>query len=185
MTLQNATHWDTRSLRAIIARVAAEELNDTPRQREQRRRLRVRIVYTRQAWGLSGCAYVKGTHATLCLHKHVVAIDPVEFAWLCAHEFAHTRGMQHPQMPAWLMHFRDSSRERYAWAAAFPIVRKAERPAPSPEAQLDAKLANIRKRLALAETRVKRATTILKKWQRRERALIGRLTLAAGRAVPR
>lgn len=181
MRFTNKTHWDTQSLRAIATRVAAEELSDTERQRRQRRHLTARVVYTRQRHGLSGCAYIRGIDATLRLHK-LGPIDSVEFAWLCAHEFAHIRGMRHPQMPEWLMHFTDSARARFAWAADYSIVRKATKPAPTPEQKADAKLVNIRTRLAQARTRAKRATTILRKWERRERDTMRRLDVAAGRS---
>jgi hypothetical protein len=171
MTIDNRTHWSTADLKRIIARVAREELNDTPRQKYQRKHLRARIVYTHGPW-VSGCAYLRGTSATLRLPK--TNASPREFAWLVAHELAHVRGVKHAQMPGWLMHYTEGSRERYQWANALGIGVEPKVVKVKPTT--DAKLAHVRAMLAKAQTRVKRATTIQKKWQARERYYLNKLT---------
>jgi hypothetical protein len=158
MQIRNRTHWRTADLKAILSKVARQELNDTDRQRYQRKHLRVDIVYSRGAH--SGCAWLKSTRMRLRLPKAFV--NAVEFAWLCEHELAHVRGQEHRQMAGDVMHFTERARARYAWAASMPIrtveVKRAVRPAP------DAKLAHAQRMLKVAETRRKRAVTLERKW---------------------
>lgn len=158
MQITNTTHWRTKDLRAILSRVARQELNDTDRQRFQRKHLRVAIAYSK--YHHSGCAWLKSTRMRLTIPKAFV--NAVEFAWLCEHELAHVRGQQHSQMAGDVMHFTERARARYAWAASMPIrkveVKRAVRPAP------DAKLAHAQAMLSKAETRRKRAVTLERKW---------------------
>ena len=163
MKLHNSTHWQTRDLRAILLRVAADELADTDRQRWQQRNLNVTVVYSRGHH--SGCAWLKSTSMRLMLPKAVV--HPVEFAWLCAHELAHIRGQRHDQMTGDVMHFTPSARARYAWATDYPIRRRETQTAQRPGDEQ--KHQHAIGRLALAVTRRKRAATIERKWQRRVR----------------
>ena len=90
----------------------------------------------------------------------------LKFASVASHEFAHLRGMDHDTMPAnYKWHGR--WREYVTWAADMPIEEQP--PVVKVRKSVDDKLAHVLKMKALAETRVKRATTILKKWKQRER----------------
>jgi hypothetical protein len=95
----------------------------------------------------------------------------VRFAKVACHEFAHNRGMNHTQMPSYYR-WHGKWRERYAWAAAYPLVACVEK-AKAPKT-VDTKLAHVEKMLASATTRAKRAQTILKKWQRKQRYYVAR-----------
>lgn len=173
MTIYNHTHWSTADLKRIITRVAREELNDTPRQKYQRKHMQVEVVYSRGPRH-TGYAYIRGTQARLRVPK--TNLSPRLFAWLCAHEFAHLRGMRHPQMPEWLMHYGDSSKARYEWATPLGVGVEPKKVKVKPT--VDAKLAHVVAMKAKAVTRVKRATTILRKWQAKERYYLKQMTVA-------
>jgi hypothetical protein len=66
-------------------------------------------------------------------------------------------------------HYRRLHRtsEIYAWAEAMPIERKPPRLKARPT--IDAKLTKVASMVTRWQTKVKRATTALKKWQRKER----------------
>jgi hypothetical protein len=90
----------------------------------------------------------------------------LHFASVASHEFAHIRGMTHDIMPAnykWAGRWR----EYVAWATDMPLEPKPvkAKTAPTP----DAKLAHVQAMLKTAETRMKRAATIVKKWKAKER----------------
>jgi hypothetical protein len=88
------------------------------------------------------------------------------FASVAVHEFAHIRGMNHDKMPAFYK-WTGSWREYVAWVKGMPLAVKT--PTVIVKPTVDLKLAHVLKMKALAETRVKRATTILRKWKTRER----------------
>lgn len=88
------------------------------------------------------------------------------FASVAVHEFAHIRGMDHAGMPNYYK-WHGKWREYVAWSVGMPLEvvapKASVKPTPSD------KLAHVLKMKALAETRVKRATTILRKWKQKER----------------
>ena len=161
MTITNATNYQTADLRAIVARVAADELADHS---DKRKALRVEVVYGRGRVGVSGVAWRRACRVRLRVPKD--GVSPVLFAWLAAHEIAHVRGMGHRRMPAYLNNFTDTSRERWGWAYALPIRQAV--PAPkSALAAYQARLDHVQTMLRKADTRLKRAATIRTKWARR------------------
>jgi hypothetical protein len=87
-------------------------------------------------------------------------------ASVAVHEFAHLRGMRHEQMPA-CYKWSGRWREYVAWAADLPL--DVQPPAVRVKPSVADKLAHVLRMKAVAETRVKRATTILRKWKQRER----------------
>lgn len=158
MTIINKTHWRADQLRAFVSRIAAEELTA-----DRRKRLKITFVYTRKAGSCysSGFAYYHGS-ATVRLSKHMP--DKVDLAICIAHELAHTRGMRHPAMKGDPRYDRmPASLWRYAWAASMPLeVREARKNAiPGP----DVKLEHAQKMLTINERKLKRATTIVRKWR--------------------
>jgi len=183
MKNKNATHWSTADLRRIAARVAAQELSDSDRQAWQRRHLHVQIGYTRRAAVLCGRATLRGTWARLNVPRE--AVDPVRFAWLCAHEFSHTRGLVHARFPGWLMYFTDESAARYSWAAALPIRAKAVPAAPTAAATAARAHAHALQMFRKAQARQKRAATIARKWARRVRYYERKAAAASAPAAPR
>jgi hypothetical protein len=173
MKITNKTVWRTDHLKAILQVAAERELEPA-----KRKVLRVTVSYTRGAHS-SGCAYVGGRHATVRIrHPFTTARGRVpldaaghdellhRFASVAVHEFAHIRGMQHATMPAnYKWHGR--WREYVSWVQGMPLEVKAPKvvakPTPSD------KLAQVLVMKRIAETRLKRAQTLLKKWKAKER----------------
>lgn len=91
-----------------------------------------------------------------------------QFASVACHEFAHCRGADHRQMPAYYK-WTGNWRARVEWAADMPLDMRTEKPAPSPDVVLSAKLAHVVSMRERAETRFRRAKTLLQKWQQREK----------------
>ena len=192
MKVRNLTLWRTDQLRAILQRAAEQELDPA-----KRRVLVVTVSYTRGA-DSSGCAYIGGRHATVRIrhphsraahHVHFasgerVAHDAPErlaelvlrFAHVAVHEFAHIRGMRHAAMPNYYR-WSGKWREYVQWAATMPLDVKPTRVVAKPS--VDDKLAHVLKMKALAETRVKRAQTILRRWKARERYYVKAASRAA------
>lgn len=193
MKLINRTRWRTNDLKRIASRVAREELNDTPRQRRQRKDLEVEIVYSASGRH-TGCAYLRGAYArirlprprplperlktrlltegradTIARFEDYHKPDPVTLAWLFAHEFAHVRGQRHATMTGDVMRCTNTARARYVWAAELPIRLKTEKPKPTSVDRVGARFTHARVMLAKAETRRKRAVTIEKKWRAKVR----------------
>lgn len=106
--------------------------------------------------------------------------DIADFAMVVAHEMAHTRGHQHRAMRGAR---RWEDKEVWAFTRSMPM-RLAQKPQRDPEAERAKKLAYAQGMLAKALTRQKRANTIVKKWERKVRALEMRYgdRLAAGRS---
>jgi len=168
MKVENRTHWNTRDLRAIIARVVLDETDP-----ETRKRLRIRVQYNRQVKGsCSGHAYL-GTgqrpgSATVMVPSQ--SIDLIDLAHVVAHEVAHSRGVTHAQMRGSPRYDRVAgSRALYAWAESMPM-RRAE-PKRKAKPTTDTVLALARKREREWTTRLRRATTLQRKWRNRVRDL--------------
>jgi hypothetical protein len=172
MKLVNLTHWKSEHLRAIIARVALDEL-----EAGARKRLVVRVVYKRRSLSGNTCGGratlgVKGplgyvaNRMTLTLPS--VTVDPVSLAKVTAHEMAHLRGLRHPEMKGARYSYRaEGWRAFYAWAAAYPIEKQpvAATPKPSRSERQQGKLAQARAMLAKWERVQKRAAARVKWWR--------------------
>lgn len=174
MTLTNATNYQTADLRAIVARVAQDELAD---HQDKRKALRVEVVHTHGPGpDVSGTAWKRACRVRLRIPKS--GVNPVLFAWLAAHELAHVRGMGHRRMPTSLNHYTAASRAAWGWAAGYPIrpaAPLAKSALTDAQAARDRILALLRK----ADTRLKRATTIRTKWARKLAQAERRLAQAA------
>jgi hypothetical protein len=163
MKLNNQTHWRTDQLKAIIQRVAETELSP-----EQRKLLRVTIVYARRHGCSTGCA---------AYYSHWMRVrvqfenfNKIDFALVCAHEMAHTRGMKHPQMRNLPAYSRlPESANLYSWVLAMPVEKKPKRTKPPTESVIGSRAVSVAAMVAQWQSKVKRATTILKKWQRKQR----------------
>ena len=88
----------------------------------------------------------------------------LHFASVAVHEFAHVRGMNHRDMPKYYG-WSGGWKEYVAWAADFPLTVQPVRRTAAPT--VDDKVAHVMAKLRLAETRLKRAKTLWKKWQRK------------------
>lgn len=166
MKITNTTTWRTDHLRAILRTAAELELDPA-----DRKRLDVVIVYSRRGW-VSGNARLGGRHLsrwaplTVRLRVPKDKVDPRAFAWLACHEFAHSRGMVHRNMPAWYR-WGGKNHPRYAFAEGLPIERPQPKAKPAKDQVLAGKLAHAQAMLKVADTRLKRAKTIQAKWKRR------------------
>jgi len=173
MRLINKTHWRTDHLRAIIQRVALEEL-----QPAERKRMTVTIQYGHgrrlghAPFGQKSigqfCAWNSG-RITLFVNREGVESKRDQLAHTAAHEFAHTRGMRHHEMAGPRYNWDVGWESLYAWAVEMPLEKKVVRPAPRPEEIMEKRRGVALLQLAKWLTRVKRAQTCLKRWQRRVR----------------
>jgi hypothetical protein len=161
MKIVNKTHWRTDHLRAFLRRAADTEFSGLP---DKWKRGVATFVYTRRNGSSysSGCATLNGFHMTIRLSKHTP--DKIDLAEVIAHEMAHLRGMTHDKMRGSPLYRRvGRHREIYAWGDTLPLEikppRTKKRPGP------DVKLEHARKMLARNETKLKRITTIVKKWR--------------------
>lgn len=181
MKIVNKTHWRTDQMRAVLQRCAEMEL-EAP----HRTRMVVEVTYRRRGGGSSGCAFVKSNWCRVRVSSD--AFDVVDFAFVACHEFAHCRGMEHRQMPRYYVRNvyggTATGHERYAWAAAHVVERKAP---PARPTAVDLASARHRHALAMqakAETRAKRATTLLRKWNQKVAYYERRMAALKPSAVP-
>lgn len=176
MKLTNRTSYRTDQLKAILQRCAEMEV-----EAEDRKRLVVTVKYSRRPGRYSGHARLGGQHCTrgplpvtLCLPKPGWT-NGRKVAWLACHEFAHSRGTNHRNMAAFYR-WPNFDHERYAWAFELPLEAAPVQAKPKPDraAAQSKRLDHARAMLKKADTRLKRATTIHRKWKR----AVARLTKA-------
>ncbi len=152
--IRNNTHWSTRDLRRFITRCAKQEGIKTAY---------MTIVYNRciDVW-VSGNASCPGWNVKIKLPSY--SVDQIDLAHTIAHEFAHNRGVTHRQMTGDPYYRRVGRwREIYAWAQDLPLTKISPKAKARPS--VDAKLAHAQAMLARATSRIKRASTILRKWK--------------------
>jgi hypothetical protein len=168
MKLINETKVDTKALRDLIYEVARREGYNEPGY------LKGLIVEA-----TNGTRQSHKGRASLALHWRGAGDDPAyrkfgKRMWLTlppkidtatlaatiAHEMAHNMGMEHSAMNSDLLYCNP-----LAWAAQWPMPERAERKAAS-SGPVE-RLASAHARLKRARTRLKLATTIVKRWERR------------------
>lgn len=160
MKIVNETIYQTSDLRKILSRVAQDELDV-----QQRKRLTVRITYSRKGQ-LTGYAYYHGRNALLRLPKPPKPLDLPQLAHLIAHEFAHCRGMKHRSMTNTRRYdFGPGWRELYTYAQQFPVRVKEAPKKPTKLTAIAQKLLHAQANLKRNESKLKRQTTITKKWR--------------------
>ncbi len=183
MKITNKTHWQTAHLRAFLSRIAAEELSAS-----QRARLRFTFQYTRKTGSRYSSGYACGGRiAQVNLSKHTPC--KLDLARVIAHELAHVRGMSHRTMKGDPRYDRDAqgklqpgeimcprAREIYAWAEALPLEVKPPKASAFPS--IDWKLEHVQTALARNLTKLKRLTTIVKKWRAKERYYLRKVAAA-------
>lgn len=179
MRILNSTHWQSADLARIIRRVASDELNPS--------HARAFVVYVKYNRGgdrhtySSGCAAIRGNWIRLTVPSG--AVDPIDFAAVCAHEFAHARGMEHAEMRGSRRYTRAAGyRELYGWAADMPIQRKQKPARPSVDERRELRRAHALDKVAEWSTKLKRTQTALKKWRRRAADVERQIKIAAQRA---
>ena len=186
MKIINKTKWKTAHLRAIAARVLREEIEDP----EKRRRIRLTIRPSRKR--CSGLAAIGGCWTIVRLPNPAPGkvYEPslqVKFAYMCAHEFAHNRGMKDErQMRAGARYgWRDSDRWKtiFGWAAAMPLEAQGPKRVDRPTA--DSKLLATEKLLQTWARKLKLAQTKIKKYKTRLAYYDRRMKLAAQTVSPK
>lgn len=195
----NKTPWSPAKLREIVRRVAAEELDPEHRKIatvifEPRGRHRV-LGYGRigasprkpamVAWvylqsperlhkvgkgycGREGCYRTYDAHRRITDHRFErievdLSLDGAEIAHVLAHEFQHNLGRRHRQMHR---KYIEHDYTPWSWAGRVTLDPRTDIP---PAKRAEERLTHALRMLRRAETRAKRATTILKKWRRRVR----------------
>lgn len=168
MKLKNATHWNTRDLRRIAARVVREEL---PRARfnDRAKAYTIYVGYNRGGRESNGsCSGHAAYHGNSCtVNVPSGYVDPVDFAYVLGHEIGHSKGLHHGRMAPHHEHRTAYALNHYAWAKMLTVARRAVKKKARPT--VDAKLAHAERMLKQAATRAKRATTLLKRWQQKVR----------------
>lgn len=171
MKISNSTHWRTDQIKALIYRVAQDELDGG-----QSKGLYVEVVYRKPNWNRCGLGTIRALWMRLYLDRD--NLDPVQLAHTIAHEFAHNRGMHHKDMKGSLRYdYVDGWREYYGWAAAMPVEKKALKVKAKPDVQLTRyqRVIEAEKRWA---AKLKRAQTALKKLASKRRYYERALTAA-------
>ncbi len=185
MKVKNNTHWNTADFKRILQRVALEELETW-----QRRRLVVEIKPMRgrqngYGW-CGGRAHLRSTWMQLRVPGTYV--DPVDFAFVAAHEMAHCRGLTHVNMKC-PRYRRMGDRYRVIYAPlvqGLTIMQKPPRQGPSAYDKLVKALAHSQAMLKGHLRRLRLQQTVTKRWQRRARYYERRLeALAAAQGVRR
>lgn len=193
MKLSNETVWRTDQLRALIARVAEEELDP-----EIRRRLLVEIRPGRRRY-IHGRAGLGGAHVRLWLPAPVTRslresadgrpvrrlLNAARLAFVVAHELAHCRGMDHRKMRgnprySWV----EGWEAFYGWAAEIAIEPQPAPPRPGLAARRQARVEHARALLARWERAARLAARRAQRWRRRLRAAERRLAEAATPTPP-
>ena len=166
MKIENQTHWSTAHLRALVMRVALEELDAAGR-----RRLVVRVQYRRRnsrVRGRGSYGHGAGVRAGGRMWLFLEREDPIDrvlLAHTIAHECGHLRGLRHPAMKGARYGYADGWQERYAWAETLPLARQ---PAPP-------KLSRVEALTERRTTRLTRALTALARWERRAKHAAARV----------
>jgi len=188
MRIVNTTCYQTKQLRAIVARVAADELTA-----EQRKRLTLHITPTKQQRACTGYAYIKGTRAWVRVPTRVELTEwlKLDFARVIAHELAHIRGLTGERsMRSSVKYGRrlktdeEKARQRalYGWVLGMPMDRKVakkkeklpvveqavcETPKPERLIKTEREIAKLEKRIKGWQAKKKRAENALKKYARK------------------
>lgn len=168
MRIINKTHWRTDQLKALVRKVAEQEVDE-----DKRKQIRVHVEYRRN-WrspGGRGSYGLSGQNPRLAMWLYLdrkEPPDPVVLAHTVAHEFAHNHGLRHREMMRTRRYgYAEGWREHYPWAKDFPIEAKPEKPKPSAQDRVQQKLLSAQQALKLWQRKRKLAETKLHVWKRR------------------
>jgi hypothetical protein len=185
MKIINETGYETRPLATIIRRVAAEELEPS-----KRKRAVITIKYQRRGTRKLGHATIGGTRCSLLVPRPEVPppavpqFDREQFAKICAHEFAHLRGMRHRQMRGnprydWVEGDRGWRKHVQKMEYCAGVLITLKRPKSRPKDTDATKLSRVLLRISDWETKRKRAENALRKYKKRQRYYERKLQCAA------
>lgn len=174
----NKTKWQTRHLRAFVVRIARDVMPDE-------RALRVTFYvgrrgnFTRGDHECTGWAYYHSGVSRIGVPTEVCKLD---LAHTIAHELGHNAGFTHAQMKGSPIYtYAPGWQEQYAWAESMPLEKRLEKT----KARLTgvdlalAKAAKAEAKLAAIDRKIKRLTTLRKKWTAKLRYYQRRQKIAA------
>lgn len=177
MRIKNETRWRTDHLKALIGRVAKEELEP-----EQKKKLLVTVRYRKsnaRTWGHAtiGTPFHQVLRMRLLLPFPGREFDKPKHALIIAHEMAHCRGLRHREMKSSRYDWVEGWKERYAYAEQFPMELAPEMMAAK---ATDAdKAERLIVKLKRWQAKKKRAETAIGKLKRRLRHYERKLQQAA------
>lgn len=171
--IENETSWRTADVRRFI--VEGCKIVFDPGDKPV---IRCRVVYARRG-GVTGCAYLGGTHMTLRIGKpREGGHDAREIGALVVHELGHLRGLDHGRMRGGARWTWKGVEGGYAahlaaqgWAADLPLrmEEREKRERVTGEALIERRAAATVAAIKRWETKAKRAATALKKLRARAR----------------
>lgn len=176
MKVINNTCWQTKHLRAIVGKVAQEEL-DTPK----RKQVKVTFVPARQQNYVTGRAIVGGYSCTIHIPTKKDP-DKGQLAAVIAHELAHLRGAKGER---WMRaagcrysNRGDAYKRIYAWAYTLPLERKIPitKPTRGSEQHIQKQIAKMENAIKQWQRREKMAKTKLRKYKQKLKYFQGRLS---------
>lgn len=169
MKLINDTSYPTRQLRSIIEAVHTKEGKGSKGRLVRWKRMKIRISYRRKGdRPYTGYAYLNGFYCHMSVPRG--GLNVAAFIALWRHEMWHLYGIRHDTMPKSIEYCRINDWVRELLPRFPEVLEEKIAPVPTLEDKKAAKLASIEKEVARADARVKiwgtklkRATTGLKK----------------------
>lgn len=155
MRIINHTRYQSKQIRYLVTAVAKRELMDA----SYRKMLTVVVKHRKTNWHVLGRGSYK--RAWIALYLDDALIDPVQLAYVIAHEIAHTQGVHHSGALPRFIEMTDKIKDAYAWAKTYPIEHAPDKSKPAKDPMLHAQMMRdkwIRK--------VKQAQNKLRKWDR-------------------
>jgi hypothetical protein len=181
MKIVNHTSYDTRDIMRLVYRVAQNELNPGGLKNG-----RITIKY-RRGGGIGGWCYygtIQNPNVRMRLALPRTNLDVMELAAIIAHELAHARGVKHREMNAKRYKWGEGWRDLYTYAKDFPIGIKVDPPKPTLDDKRRKELVKAQGMVVKWTRKQKLASTALKKWQRKVKAVETRLLAAAMPSAP-
>ena len=178
--IENRTQYSTRCLRSFVVRsyAVAKQFSGGRAVTFERwcHTMTVRFARAnhRGKRGTTGHAYLRTGFAHIGVGDDV---DPLQLAYVIAHEFAHCFGMQHSDMSGSALMRSDHEIDArfYPWAATLPIYKQTPKQKPTGEARAALKRVALTERLerwqskqARAERAVKKLRASLRDFDRRQ-----------------
>jgi hypothetical protein len=179
----NKSKWNTKDIARLIRRVAQDEIEPG-----HLKHARVKIKHGKRREvckpGYGGyCAYGSMIRPNVWMAIELPAkdteIDSVLVAKIIAHELGHSKGITHRDMNNIRYGWKDGWREQYAYASEYPIRPKPVKAKPEKIDLVQKKRDRAVAMVSKYESRIKRHTTILRRWQKQARYYEGRVAACA------
>ena len=179
MRIINKTKWNTKDIVRLIRRVAQDEL-DTGQLRYARIKIKHGKSRRVELPGYGGCCVYgsmisPNVWMTIELPLKATEIDSVLVAKIIAHELGHSKGIRHRDMHNVRYGWTPGWREYHAYGLQYPIRLKPVKTKPDKIDVLQKKRDRAASMVSKYETRIKRHTTILRRWQKQARYYEGQV----------